>query len=118
MDFFKIVQKMNAKNYTECVAALQGAKMFFKADAMLCGNKIAAFAPKKKDPEAIVKTSKNFRAAAIKAYPDLGTEQKVFISRVLLDFADNGFSMPVLGKLEECSEEEKGKIKEIIGEQC
>ena len=30
MDFFEIVNKMQAKTYTECVAAMQGIKMTYK----------------------------------------------------------------------------------------
>lgn len=115
MDFFKITQKMNAKSYTECVAALQGAKMFFKSDTLLGGYKIVAFSPKKNDQNAIVKTSQNFRAAAKAVYPDLMEDQRTFIRSTLMDFMEHGLSMPVLGKLEVCSEEEKAEIIGIIG---
>ena len=117
MDFFEIVNKMQAKTYTECVAAMQGIKMTYKDVTPTIGTEeIKVIPPAAKNKMAIVMTGKSMRNAALNAYPTLNEEQQKFIKNMLEDFIKKGLKMPMLGKLDKCSNEEKEKILAVIGE--
>lgn len=115
MDFFEITKTMQAKTYTECVAAIQGIKMTYKDAVPTIGDEIInVIPPAAKNKMAIIITGKNMRNAALKAYPFLNEEQQSFIKNMLNDFIKKGLKMPMLGKLDKCSAEEKEKILSII----
>lgn len=115
MDFFEIVKTMQAKTYTECVAALQGTKMTYKEVIPTIGTEeIKVIPPAAKNKMAIVLTGKSMRNAALKAYPLLNEEQQKFIKNMLENYIRKGLSMPGLGKMDRCSKDEKEKILEVI----
>ena len=116
MDFFEIVKKMQAKTYTECVAAMQGIKMSYKDVTPMIGEEtITVIPPAAKNKVAIVMTGKNMRSAALKAYPTLNEDQQKFVKNMLEDFMKKGLCMPILGKMDKCNAEEKERIKAVIG---
>ncbi len=116
MDFFKFVAAWGVTDYAGCVTIAQIVKMKFKCNTKIGEYEIVGFAPGKGDKAAIVKSSTNFRRAAMKAYPNLEGEQKEFIKAILQEYMTKGYKLPMLGKIDICSEEEKAAIKELLGE--